>query len=54
MKSLPAALSRALSAARRMNLLEGRISDDGTRFELEGGMLLPISKASRAAVLGVT
>ena len=41
-----------------MNLLEGRVSDDGSRFELEGGMLLPINSehrryAGRKMTLGI-
>ena len=41
-----------------MNLLEGRVSDDGSRFELEGGMLLPINGehrryAGRKMTLGI-
>ncbi|MEN0613576.1 sn-glycerol-3-phosphate import ATP-binding protein UgpC [Klebsiella indica] len=30
-----------------MNLLEGRVSDDGSRFELEGGVCLPMNNAHR-------
>ncbi|WP_034460496.1 sn-glycerol-3-phosphate import ATP-binding protein UgpC [Buttiauxella noackiae] len=41
-----------------MNLLEGNISDDGTRFELAGGMALPLGNAAnlqrgRAVTLGI-
>lgn len=41
-----------------MNLLEGRVSDDGSRFELAGGMLLPINSehrryAGRKMTLGI-
>lgn len=41
-----------------MNLLEGKISDDGTRFELAGGMALPLGNAAnlqrgRAVTLGI-
>lgn len=41
-----------------MNLLEGNISADGTRFELEGGMELPLGNAAnlqrgRAVTLGI-
>ncbi len=30
-----------------MNLLEGRVSDDGGRFELEGGIQLPMNHEHR-------
>jgi sn-glycerol 3-phosphate transport system ATP-binding protein len=41
-----------------MNLLEGKISDDGTRFELAGGTALPLGNAAnlqrgRAVTLGI-
>ncbi|WP_314138652.1 sn-glycerol-3-phosphate import ATP-binding protein UgpC [Buttiauxella noackiae] len=41
-----------------MNLLEGNISDDGTRFELAGGTALPLGNAAnlqrgRAVTLGI-
>lgn len=41
-----------------MNLLEGRVNDDGSRFELEGGMLLPMNSehrryAGRKMTLGI-
>ncbi|MNC55211.1 sn-glycerol-3-phosphate import ATP-binding protein UgpC [compost metagenome] len=41
-----------------MNLLEGKISADGTRFELEGTMALPLggmqnSHRGRAVTLGI-
>ena len=41
-----------------MNLLDGRVSDDGSRFELESGMLLPINGehrryAGRKMTLGI-
>lgn len=41
-----------------MNLLEGRISDDGGRFELAGGMALPMNHehrryAGRKMTLGI-
>ncbi len=47
MRSPPAALWQALIGSPAMNLLEGRISDDGGRFELAGGMALPMNHEHR-------